>query len=114
MKAEYDNGGQSPIVPSALTAAVATYSGGYKVEGSIDDTALLSGSSLAGSMSLGVDIGIDDGAGQQEGLVWAQSTHGGCNACTVATCCCQGDNGPGSMDYPYCDVLAFGSMTLNP
>ncbi len=114
MTAEYDNGTQKVAAPAALTAAVTTHSGGYKVEGSIADTALVTGSSLAPSTTLGLDLAIDDGVGQQIAIIWAQATHAGCGACTIAICCCAGDNGPGSMDYPYCDALAFGSIGLNP
>jgi hypothetical protein len=106
---EYANGGVAAV--TGLTSAVQIRSGGYVVEAAFAATTMLSGSSLAGSMAIGFDLEIDDGVNQPESLLWAQSTHAACGACT-AGCCCAGTGGPS--DFPYCDVLAFGSMTLHP
>ena len=110
---EYANGTQLSGPPAGFTAAVATHTGGYSIEASVSDVALLSGSSLGDSMTLGFDFAIDNGVGQEEAIVWTQGTHGACGSCTSG-CCCSGTNGPASIDYAYCDALAFGAITLRP
>ena len=97
-KAEFANTTQL-VTPTSFTSAVRTHAGGYAVEASVDATVLGIDTSLAASMTLGFDLEIDDGAGQAETLLWAQSTHGPCGTCN-GSCCCAGTTSTNSPNSP--------------
>jgi hypothetical protein len=67
------------------------------------------GAPLFAGKKLGFDLLLSDGVDQAFYLIWTLASHGACGVCTG--CCCS--NG-GAGDYPSCDRLRFGRLTLRP
>ena len=103
----------SPPSPPSSTPAHLHYSvkvnpGGYVVEARVDAVAL--GAPLLAGKKLGFDLLLNDGINEAFYLIWALSSHGDCGACTGGCCCSTG----GKWDFPSCDRLRFGGLTLRP
>lgn len=100
------SGTDAPLPLSVTRFTRVTPGVGYVIEARVDRAAI--GFLFAGR-PLGLDLQVNDGTNQATYLVWAMTAHGACGTCTGKCCCVSPpDNG----DFPVCDALRFGKLTL--